>query len=418
MNRSESDSQTAKSTSLDTAGTAMPPSSSKPSRASVGAVFGAGVAQGIALVTFPAAGAIFTSPQHYGLSSTQYGMLFVPQAIMAIISSLLGPTLARSLGAKNVFLAGMLANLLSMGLLIASQFLIANHTAAYAVLLLATTCMGLAFGLTVPVINTCAAAFFPAAADRALLTLNTLLGLGTALAPAFVAVFTGLGFWWGLPVLVAGLCSGLLVFSLPLTISTGAASDAPQSRPGGLPPLFPAFAAAAFLYGICETMNGNWASIFMSSTLSNTPATASLALTVFWATVTGGRLLFASIDRWIPEREVFRFLPVVITISFFLMPLLPAKAALPGLAAFALAGLGCSAMLPLLISFGQKQMPSIAASVAGGMIAFYQLGYGIAAFGVGPLENMASLSLNHIFAATAVPAIGLAMLSFIITRCD
>ena len=396
----------------------MPPSSSKPSRASVGAVFGAGVAQGIALVTFPAAGAIFTSPQHYGLSSTQYGMLFVPQAIMAIISSLLGPTLARSLGAKNVFLAGMLANLLSMGLLIASQFLIANHTAAYAVLLLATTCMGLAFGLTVPVINTCAAAFFPAAADRALLTLNTLLGLGTALAPAFVAVFTGLGFWWGLPVLVAGLCSGLLVFSLPLTISTGAASDAPQSRPGGLPPLFPAFAAAAFLYGICETMNGNWASIFMSSTLSNTPATASLALTVFWATVTGGRLLFASIDRWIPEREVFRFLPVVITISFFLMPLLPAKAALPGLAAFALAGLGCSAMLPLLISFGQKQMPSIAASVAGGMIAFYQLGYGIAAFGVGPLENMASLSLNHIFAATAVPAIGLAMLSFIITRCD
>jgi len=418
MNRSESDSPTAKSVSLDTAGTAMPPSSSKPSRAAVGAVFGAGVAQGIALVTFPAAGAIFTSPQHYGLSSTQYGMLFVPQAIMAIISSLLGPTLARSLGAKNVFLAGMLANLLSMGLLIASQFLIANHTAAYAVLLLATTCMGLAFGLTVPVINTCAAAFFPAAADRALLTLNTLLGLGTALAPAFVAVFTGLGFWWGLPVLVAGLCSGLLVFLLPLTISTGAASDAPQSRTGGLPPLFPAFAAAAFLYGICETMNGNWASIFMSSTLSNTPAMASLALTVFWATVTGGRLLFASIDRWIPEREVFRFLPVVITISFFLTPLLPEKAALPGLAAFALAGLGCSAMLPLLISFGQKQMPSIAASVAGGMIAFYQLGYGIAAFGVGPLENMASLSLNHIFAATAVPAIGLAVLAFVMTRRD
>ena len=303
-------------------------------------------------------------------------------------------------------------------LLIASQFLMANQTAAYAVLLLATTCMGLAFGLTVPVINTCAAAFFPAAADRALLTLNTLLGLGTALAPAFVAVFTGLGFWWGLPVLVAAICGGLLVFSSPLAISTGTATNAPHARSGGVPPLFPAFAAAAFLYGICETMNGNWASILMSNTLGNTPATASLALTVFWATVTGGRLLFAAIDRWIPERGVFRFLPLVITISFFLTPLLPAKAALLGLAAFALAGLGCSAMLPLLISFGQKQMPSIAASVAGGMIAFYQLGYGIAAFGVGPLENMASLSLNHIFAATAVPAIGLAVLAFVMTRRD
>lgn len=395
----------------------MPPSSSqnkKPSRASVGAVFGAGVAQGIALVTFPAAGAIFTSPQHYGLSSTQYGMLFVPQAIMAIISSLLAPTLARSLGAKNVFLAGLLANLLSMGLLIASQFLMADRTAAYAVLLLATTCMGLAFGLTVPVINTCAAAFFPLTADRAVLTLNTLLGLGTALAPAFVAVFIGLGCWWGLPVLVAILCGGLLVFSLPLTISAGSTSNDKAS--GRLPPVFPAFAAAAFLYGICETMNGNWASILMSSALTNTTATASLALTLFWGAVTGGRLLFASIDRWMPERVVFKILPAVICIAFLLVPLIPTGSPLPGLAVFALAGLGCSAMLPLIISFGQKRMPAIAASVAGLLITFYQLGYGVAAFGVGPLESMAKLPLPHIFAATAVPAMGLAILAAALSR--
>jgi MFS family permease len=414
MNRSESDSPTAKSVSLDTA---MPPSSSqngKPSRAAVGAIFGAGVAQGIALVTFPAAGAIFTSPQHYGLSSTQYGMLFVPQAIMAIISSLLGPTLSRSLGAKNVFLAGLLANLVSMGLLIASQFLMADRTAAYAVLLLATTCMGLAFGLTVPVINTCAAAFFPLTADRAVLTLNTLLGLGTALAPAFVAVFIGLGCWWGLPVLVAILCGGLLVFSLPLTISAGSTSNDQAS--GGLPAVFPAFAAAALLYGICETMNGNWASILMSGALANTTATASLALTLFWGAVTGGRLLFALIDRWMPERVIFKILPAVICIAFLLVPLIPTGNPLAGLALFALAGLGCSAMLPLIISFGQKRMPAIAPSVAGLLIAFYQLGYGLAAFGVGPLESMAELPLPHIFAATAVPAIGLAILAALLSR--
>jgi len=414
MNRSKSDSHTAKSVSLDTAGTAMPPSSSKPSRAAVGAVFGTGVAQGIALVTFPAAGAIFTSPQHYALSSTQYGMLFVPQAIMAIISSLLAPTLARSLGAKNVFLAGLLANLLSMGLLIASQFLMADRTAAYAVLLLATTCMGLAFGLTVPVINTCAAAFFPLTADRAVLTLNTLLGLGTALAPAFVAVFIGLGCWWGLPVLVAILCGGLLVFSLPLTISAGSTCNDQAS--GVVPAVFPAFAAAALLYGICETMNGNWGSILMSGALANTTATASLSLTLFWGAVTGGRLLFALIDRWMPERVVFKILPAVICIAFLLVPLIPPGSPLPGLALFALAGLGCSAMLPLIISFGQKRMPAIAPSVAGLLIAIYQLGYGVAAFGVGPLESMAELPLPHIFAATAVPAMGLVILAAVLGR--
>jgi predicted MFS family arabinose efflux permease len=153
----------------------------------------------------------------------------------------------------------------------------------------------------------------------------------------------------------------------------------------------------------------------MSTTLGNTPAASSLALTLFWASVTGGRLLFASIDRWIPERFVLQTLPVVLCISFLLVPLIPAKNPLPGLALFAIAGLGCSAVLPLLISFGQKQMPAIAASAAGLLIAFYQLGYGLAAFGVGPLENLLKLPLPQIFAATAAPALALALLCTLAT---
>ena len=163
-------------------------------------------------------------------------------------------------------------------------------------------------------------------------------------------------------------------------------------------------------------MNGNWASILMSGALSNTTATASLALTLFWGAVTGGRLLFASIDRWMPERVVFKILPAVICIAFLLVPLIPAGNPLAGLAVFALAGLGCSAMLPLIISFGQKRMPTIAPSVAGLLIAIYQLGYGVAAFGVGPLENLLKLPLPHIFAATAVPALILAFLAALLSR--
>lgn len=387
---------------------------SKSSRAAVGAVFGAGVAQGIALVTFPAAGAIFTSPQHYSLSTTQYGALFIPQAVMAIICSLLGTTVARSVGIKAVFLIGMTANLVSMGLLIGSQFVAGERMAAYALLMLATTCMGVAFGLTVPVINTCAAAFFPNTADRALLILNTLLGLGTALAPAFVALFMGFGFWWGLPVLVAVLCGGLLIFSMPLAISAGPQTATKSSS--GLPAVFPAFAAAALLYGICETMNGNWASILMSGSLSNSPAAAALSLTLFWASVTGGRLLFASIDRWLPESVVFKILPSFICLAFLLVPLIPPGSAFAGLSLFALAGLGCSAMLPLIIGFGQKRMPAIASSVAGLLIAFYQIGYGLAAFGVGPLESLLKFPLTHIFAATCAPALVLVFLAVLLGR--
>ena len=49
--------------------------------------------------------------------------------------------------------------------------------------------------LTVPVLNTYAAAFHPDGADGAILLINALLGLGTATAAVFVAVFDGLGFW-------------------------------------------------------------------------------------------------------------------------------------------------------------------------------------------------------------------------------
>ncbi len=44
----------------------------------------AGLVQGIVLVTFPAASTIFTAKSGYGLSSSQYGDMFLPQVVTAI----------------------------------------------------------------------------------------------------------------------------------------------------------------------------------------------------------------------------------------------------------------------------------------------------------------------------------------------
>ena len=86
-----------------------------------------------------------------------------------------------------------------MSLLIVSQLFISDQPVAYTCCSCATACLGVGFGLTVPALNMLAAAFHPGAVDRAVLVLNALLGLGTVLAPVFVAIFVGLGFWWGLP---------------------------------------------------------------------------------------------------------------------------------------------------------------------------------------------------------------------------
>jgi fucose permease len=387
-------------------------------RSEIVTVYAAGLVQGIALVTFPAAGAVFTSPTGYGLSNTEYGAMFEPQAIMAIVSSLLGAGLASRIGAKRVYLLGLAANLAAMALLVASKFMMSERTAAYSLLLAATTCMGLGFGFTVPALNTFTAAFFPRKVDEAILGLNALLGLGTALAPVFIALFLALGAWWALPVLVGTLLLALLLISLPQVLDEGEQSRAGQTPSGKakFPGRFWLFAAFALVYGVCETMNGNWASLFMLNRLGANALLASLALALFWGMVTAGRVLFAAVEKWFPEPAVFRVLPFIVGAAFVVCACLPESAALPGLFAFALAGLGCSALLPLTISFAEKELTAIARSVAGGLIAFYQIGYGIAAFGVGPLQAHAGLNLNVIYGSTALVALAMAILSLVIVR--
>lgn len=384
----------------------------------IAAVYAAGIVQGLALVTFPAASAIFTSAAHYGLSSDEFGGMFLPQALTAVGASLLGAGLNRGLGTRRIYLLGLGADLLSMGLLVVSQLVAGTHALAYAVLLAATAALGLGFGLTVPALNTLAAAFFPRRADSALLALNALLGLGTALAPIFVSLFVGLGMWWGLPVLVAALTTGLLGSSLRLPLEEGVAGAAAHRRRGevSLPPRFWVYAAFALLYGIVETMNGTWATLYMTQDLGATAALASLALTVFWGTVTAGRVFFAAVERWCPARVTYRCLPVVSALALAITAYLPRADPSLGILSLALAGLGCSALLPLTISFGHREMTTIAASVPGGMIASYQMGYGLAAFGVGPLQERAGLALGTIFAGTAAVALGMAALAVITVR--
>ena len=179
-----------------------------PRRAEVDLIYVTGLVQGLALVTFPAASSIFTSPHGFGFSASRYGMMFLPQVILAIIASSLGPRLARRWTLKRVLLAGLSADLLAMTLLALSRLLQDFPGAAYGTLLVATGSLGFGFGATVMAVNTYAEKFSPGREDRAVLVLNALLGAGTALAPLFVAVVIGLGAWWLLPLVVAVALGG------------------------------------------------------------------------------------------------------------------------------------------------------------------------------------------------------------------
>jgi predicted MFS family arabinose efflux permease len=153
----------------------------------------------------------------------------------------------------------------------------------------------------------------------------------------------------------------------------------------------------------------------MTTELGASTTVASLALTTFWAMVTVGRVLFAAIQRWFPTHRTYHLLPIVLAGAFVLIASLSGDSPAAGVAAFGLAGLACSALLPLTISFAQADLVAMTAATSGFVIAAYQLGYGLAAFGAGPLQD-AGVSLPAIYAIAAAAAGLMAVLSFLIAR--
>ena len=387
-------------------------------RAETNVVYAAGLVQGIVLVTFPAASTIFTDPDEYDLSKSQYGAMFLPQVITAIAGALLGSGLASRFGAKRVYLAGLTASLVAMGLLVTSTLFTDNQPVAYGLLLLATACLGAGFGLTVPTLNTFTAVFHPER-DRSIgARAQRPARAGHRARPAVRGHLRRPRLLVGPAGAVVGAarrgCCSPACGCRCRPGPVAAAAPSPD-RPSGIPARFWWYGAFAVLYGICETVNGNWSQLDMTSELGASTTVASLALTTFWAMVTIGRVVFASIQRWFPTGRTYHVLPFVLAAALLAIASLPEGSTAAGVVAFGVAGLGCSALLPLTISFAQADLVTMSAATAGLVIAAYQLGYGIAAFGAGPLQD-AGVSLPAIFAIAAVAAGAMAVLSFVIAR--
>lgn len=381
------------------------------------AIYFAGLLQGIALVAFPAVSTILTSPHFFDLSNTQYGSLFIPQALLSIATAALNPLFCKHFGCRRVLTTGLIATFLSMALLALSAAVMSYHSLAYWALMVATGCLGIGFGVVVPTINRVAEELYPTKSDAAVLTLNALLGVGTALSPVFIILFTAMGFWWGLPIFlsIALIFLIFISFSLkfPQEIKTLTAEETSQK---GITSLLFVFIVFAFLYGIVETLNGNWVAIYMSKYLDAPIHMQSLALASFWGMVTFGRFFFAKVSQYLKEETVFQIAPFIVMAAFTSISSLTSGEERWAIAAFGLAGLGCAVLLPLTISFGGKQLKGYAASVPGIIISTYLLGYGVAAFGVGPLQEFAHVSLRTDYTVGSGVALVLGLLAVYIVR--
>ncbi len=373
-----------------------------------------GLMQGIVFVTFPAAGSLLTNANYHDLSSGEYGSLFIPMIIGAILSSLGGGKIGAKIGLRPVFLTGLMANLIAMLLFAFTALILKAHTLDYIVLLIALFFLGLGFGSTITILNTYVAEFFPVRTAVAMTILHTLLGIGTAVSPLLFDVFVKVNVWWGDPLLLTGVFALLWIFSWLVVRDVKKQGNVQESTGTTLSFNFWVFVLIIFFYGYCETTFGNWATIYLHTEKQLTVTQASYALSLFWGMVTVGRILVAILSCFLRPSHIYVVLPILIVIAFAIIP--GVSGPMANIIMFGFGGLACSGCFPLSFSISESDFPNIASIVSGSLMASYMFGYGVAAYGIGLVHEDAGISLNSAYLFAILPAALMALLVILLLR--
>jgi MFS family permease len=123
-------------------------------------------------------------------------------------------------------------------------------------------------------------------------------------------------------------------------------------------------------------------------------------------------LLIALVSARVGSTRIYVVLPWAIGIALLFAP--AASSAAAGVVVFAFAGLACSGFFPMTIGYGEATFPGMVELAAGWLIAAYQLGYGLAAFGGGALQS--AVSLTTLYRGVAGLSIGMALLAVLVAR--
>ncbi len=364
----------------------------RPGATALFGVYGGGLLQGLAVVSFPASATVFRTL--HGLGDEAYGSLFLPQTALTIVGSLLGGALASRIGLRGLLVAASAISGASQLALLAVAFIASAY--ALPVLLLATGLAGLGFGLAAAPLNSLPGTLFPKRRDSALLMLHTAIGAGFSVGPLLVGGLVGAGHWVVFPGLVAAAALVLAAVSMRAALASPPAADA-QRRRGAPPGLVLLFGFVAVFYAFAEGTFSNWATVFLYEERAVSASMATLALSGFWAALTIGRVVIAGIVTRVASEKVWLGLPVAIAAAFLLLPL--ANGAASGIALFFFAGLACSGFFPLTVAIASRRFAGSEAIVSSLLTAALMLGVGAGSFALGALRPLGSFEFLYRLAA-------------------
>lgn len=363
-------------------------------------IYISGFLVGIALVLFPAAGNLFVDVDYHGFTSAQYGSIFIPQIVLAIITSLGAPQIAKKTGMKNIMLYGLFSILMAMLLLMASNWFLKSNL-DYWLIMLATAFLGAGFGFTITALNPFAFNLFPGKETSAVTAMHILLGLGTASASLVLNAFLNLGIWWAAPLSVGVFTFAMLIFTFPLDLALPIEKKESGKKREKFPKRIIWFAVAVFLYGTCEATFGNFGAVFLEKEGGLSVTKAAIGLSLFWGGITVGRVLFTFIALKFSTKWLYIIAPFLVSIVFYLLPFAQGEFFLLG--CMTIGGLGLSFLFPNSISTATEEFPKYAALISGSLVAAIQLGTGFSSNIIGLLNK--SYPLANLFQFSALYAL-------------
>lgn len=347
--------------------------------AAVLVTYAAAFTHGVAVVSYPASASVLKA---HALSDAAYGTIFLPQMIGTLIGSILG---GRARSQRRTLALSLVAAA------IAEVLLYASPSAGIVTAMVGTTALGLGFGLAAAPLNGLPGQLFPNRAESALVLLHSVLASGFAIGPVLASRAIEMGHFSRLPFGVgctAAILAAAALVAVPPAHEVGEAVERdPVSAASHLRLLF---MAIVVLYALAEGTFANWAVVYLREERGIADAPAALALSMFWLSLTLGRLTVSALLRTVPAELIWPALPVAMLAAFLALPFVstPALAIL----GFAFAGLACSAFFPLSVSLAAKHFPGGAARASALLTAALMIGVGIGSFVIGPLRSASSIA--------------------------
>ncbi|PIF45171.1 fucose permease [Chryseobacterium sp. 52] len=337
---------------------------------------------GLNFVIFPALGTAFTDSSLFGLSSSQFGNLFIPQVICIIISCLGAPFLVNKWGPKVILTVGLLLMIVSTGILWMLQYWMHERSLLFPILMVLVAFTGSGFGLSITTLNPLAASFFEDQKSSAILILQFLVGLGTSMSPLMMTLIGNVKNWMYVPGCVFIVITLAFILFLFLKLEKGAFFELPGHFK--IPSKLWIFFVAIILYGFVEGTFGSFGGIILKNQgLDNNKA--SLGLSLFWGGIALNRLLFGIFSKKNDLSYLFLASPLLVAILlFFLMRY--ADVSLILLMMFFI-GFFMGSIFPGSIGWGTVEFPTLSVLVSGLLMAANQIGTGIITNVLGNFSN-------------------------------